>query len=134
MWWAISVAVRSVIVPSSASSAAATWSDGSIALPTSCRRAASRNSSSYPPLGTGELEDLQAMVERVPLGVVLRVLLDPFQRLQQQPVHLETVDVVLDPLDVRVEIDLGVLLAEKGLELGDRVRSIAWPVIELLKT
>jgi len=42
-WCSISHAVRGLITPSSASRAAATWSRRSIALPTSCKSAASKN-------------------------------------------------------------------------------------------
>ena len=87
------------------------------------------------PLVAGQLEDLEAVVEGVPLGVILRALLDPFQRLEQEPVQLEAVDVVLDPLDLGVEVD------RRGPRPGGRpparrsrpARS-ALPVIELLKT
>ena len=44
---AMRVSVRGVMAPSRAASPAETWSAGSIALPTSCNKAARRNSSSY---------------------------------------------------------------------------------------
>src|SRR2546429_538421 len=46
MWWRMRNSVRSVMEPSRAWSPAATWSAGSIPLPTSCSSAARRNSSS----------------------------------------------------------------------------------------
>ena len=72
------------------------------------------------PLVAGQLEDLEAVVEGVSFGVVLRPLLHAFERLEQHPVELEAVDVVLDALDLEVEVDVGVLGLERGLQLGDR--------------
>ena len=68
----------------------------------------------------GQLEHLERVIERVPLGVVLRPLLDPFQRPEQHAEELEPVDVVLEPLDLHVQIQVGIFRLEQRLELGDR--------------
>jgi len=62
-----------------------------------------------PPPVAGQLEDLEAVVERVSLGVVFRALLDPFERPEQEAVELEAVDVVLDAIDLEIQVDLGIL-------------------------
>ena len=61
------------------------------------------------PLLAGQLEDLEAVIEGIALGMVLRALLDAFERLQQHPEEQERVDPVLEPLDLGLEVDLGVL-------------------------
>ncbi len=71
-------------------------------------------------LVTRQLEHLERVVERVAFGVILGTLLDAFERLQEHPVELEAVDLILDPLDLEIEVDLGVFELEGVLELGDR--------------
>ena len=72
------------------------------------------------PLGPRQLEDLQAVIERIPLGMIAGTLLDGFERLEQEPVELEAVDVVLEPFDLLFQVRLRVLGTEPVLELGDR--------------
>ena len=72
------------------------------------------------PLFAGQLEDLEAVIERIPFGMILGALLDALQRLEQHPEEQEGVDVVFQPLDLGLEVDLGIFLAQEGLQLGDR--------------
>ena len=96
-------------------SAAATWSDGSIALPTSCKKRRQQKLLVVRPLLARQLEDLQAVIERVPLRMILGALLDPFQRLEQHPEEQVRVDLVFDPLDLGFEVDVGIFLAQEAL-------------------
>ena len=67
-----------------------------------------------------QLEDLKAVVKRLALGMILRALLHSFQRLEQHPVHLEPIDVLLHRLDLLIEVVVGRFFAEERLQLGDR--------------
>ena len=87
------------------------------------------------PLVAGQLEDLKAVIERIPLGMVLRALLDAFQRLEQHPKEHEGVDLVLEPLDLGVEVESrGTSSRSSSSSSAIEARSMALPVIELLKT
>ena len=67
------------------------------------------------PLLARQLEDLQAVIKRIPLRMILRALLDPFQRLQQHPKEQVRVELVFDPLDLGFQVDVGMLRAQEAL-------------------
>ena len=105
-------------MPASISRAAATWLRRSMALPTSCNSAASRNSSSYGPLLPGQLEDLQAVIEHVALGMLVRRLHQLFQRQEQQLVGAETIDRVFAGLGGPTQGPIGGHFGQKLLLFG----------------
>ena len=87
------------------------------------------------PLVPRQLEDLQAVIKRIPLRMILGALLDPFERLEQHPEEQEGVELVLEPLDLGFQVDVGMLLVQQcPSSSAIDARSIALPVIELLKT
>ena len=82
-----------------------------------------------------QLEDLQAVIERVPLGMISGTLLDGLERLEQEPVELEAVDVVLEPFDLLLQVDRrDPPRKSRSSSSAIEARSIALPVIELLNT
>ena len=135
MWWAIRVSVRSVIVPSRACKAAVDVVGRVDRLADVVQERRQQEFLVVGPLVAGQLEDLEAVVEGVPLGVVLRALLHAFEGLEQHPVKLEAVDVVLDRARPRRRgRRRGLRLARSASSSAIEARSIALPVIELLKT
>jgi hypothetical protein len=73
------------------------------------------------------------VVQRVPLRVVLGALLDPLQRLEQHPVELEAVE-WSSRCSTSVQVELGSSAFSSASSSAIEARSIALPVIELLKT
>jgi hypothetical protein len=82
----------------------------------------------------GVVEHLQAVIERVPLGMVLEVLLDVLQRQQQALIDLEPIDLLGRLGHGRLHVEIGILARQQRSSSPMLARSIALPVIELLKT
>lgn len=58
------------------------------------------------------VEDLQAVVEHVPLGVIFEVLLDVFQRQEQALINLKPIDLLCRVGDSRFQIHIGILAGQ----------------------
>ena len=68
----------------------------------------------------GQIEDLQAVVQRIAFGMVPRVLLDVLQRQQQRFVDLKTVDAVLPARAIAsFEVHVGILAREQLFQFGN---------------
>jgi hypothetical protein len=52
--------------------------------------------------------------------MMFSTLFDSFQRFQQHPEQQEWVNLVLDPFDLRFQVDLGIFAPQERLQLGDR--------------
>ena len=66
-----------------------------------------------------QFEDLEAVILRVAFRVVPRVLLHVGQRGQQGSEPLESIERRFEALHLRLQVSVGVFLAEQLLQLGD---------------
>ena len=85
MWCAISQAVRSVIEPFQRLQGGLDVVGRVDRLAHVVQEGRQQELLVVRPLLPRQLEDLQAVIERIPLGVILGALLHPFQRLEQHP-------------------------------------------------
>ena len=86
------------------------------------------------PLVARQFEDLQAVVKDISFRMVLRALLDPLHRLQEHPKKHVRVEPIFQPLDLGFQVDVGIPAHRISSSSAIDARSIALPVIELLKT